>query len=32
MSLTHNVLNDNLSRRCGLYSAMVVNFPARILR
>ena len=23
MSLTHKVLNDNLSQRCGLYSATV---------
>ena len=26
MSLTHSVPNDNLSLRCGLYSAMLVNF------
>ena len=32
MSLTHNVLNDNLSERCGLYSATLENFSAAMLR
>ena len=32
MSLAHNVPNDNLSLICGLYSAMLVNFSAPMLR
>jgi len=28
MSLSHNMINDNLSLRCGLYSAILVNLPA----
>jgi len=28
MSLTHNVINDDLSLRCGIYSVTLVNLPA----